>query len=155
MAARKTRTIIESPKPAPQPVMKEEPTMGDLSKNFSRKEFECPCCKKYVPNVKLIETLQTIRDAAGRAVSVISGTRCAAHNKAVGSALSMSPHMKGEAADITISGWKDYQTGALIKTLYNSGKLPHLEYCYLIGGKSHTSVHVGVDQVARKSHFGY
>lgn len=157
MTARKSKSKPISIEPVKIPLIptQEVSSMGDLSKNFSKKEFACPCCNKYIPNTKLVETLQTIRDAAGRAVSIISGTRCAMHNKAAGSTLAMSPHMKGEAADIAVAGWKDVETGALIKKLYKEGKLPYLEYCYLIGGKSHTSVHVGVDRVARKSHFGF
>lgn len=129
--------------------------MGDLSKNFSKKELACPCCGLYLHNQKLIETLQAIRDAAGKAITVNSGTRCSKHNKEAGSKLTHSPHEDGNAADIYVKGWKDIDLGNLIKQLYKAGKLPHLEYCYLIGGKSHTAVHVGVDRRARASHFGF
>lgn len=49
-----------------------------------------------------IEVLQPLRDHIGRAVKVNSGYRCQELNKVVGGAPN-SQHMKGEAADLSIS----------------------------------------------------
>jgi uncharacterized protein YcbK (DUF882 family) len=54
-------------------------------------------------NPVLVEALQKLRDAMGRPVRVLSGCRCAAHNKAVGGAAS-SEHLLGNAADVAVVG---------------------------------------------------
>ena len=79
--------------------------MGDLSANFSKREFKCKCgdCEQVGPPDELIEVLQEIRDHFGKTVRVHSGHRCPAYNRRVGGA-SRSKHMKGIAADITIKG---------------------------------------------------
>lgn len=123
--------------------------MGDLSKNFSRYEFECPCCGggKGEISLKLVKVLQAIRDDADRPVSIISGYRCTKHNSSpkVGGA-AKSAHLGGYAADIYVKGMSNKKLGALIKDLYKRGKLPELQYCYLIKGKTNTGVHVDVDE---------
>lgn len=72
--------------------------MGDLTKNFSRKEFACPCCGKDDISLTLVETLQFIRDKAGP-LHINSGVRCPAHNKSIGGK-PKSSHLKGLAVDI-------------------------------------------------------
>ncbi len=85
--------------------------MGDLSKNFSRKEFEASVTaakykidntipKKYEENLlKLIEQLQIIRDAYGKPIVIGSGFRCDKVNKLVGG-VTNSDHRFAAAADI-------------------------------------------------------
>ena len=106
-----------------------EPTTGgNLTRNFSRKEFACKCgCGKDDIDPKLAEMCQTIRDAAGVPVRVNSGCRCAAHNAKVGGAPN-SYHTQGKAADLSCSlgANKLYE---LIQALYSAGKLPGLAYC--------------------------
>lgn len=58
--------------------------MGDLTKNFSRYEFACPCCGADNISETLVERLQRVRDAIGVAVVVTSGVRCAKRNEAIG-----------------------------------------------------------------------
>lgn len=78
--------------------------MGDLTKNFSRKEFACKCgCGFADINPELIKGLQALRDLCDRSITVTSGCRCPAHNKRVGG-VSNSQHLTGKAADIVISG---------------------------------------------------
>jgi uncharacterized protein YcbK (DUF882 family) len=127
--------------------------MGDLSKNFSWREFACPCCGLYIKSTKLIDTLQAIRDAIGKAILINSGTRCKEHNKEVGG-VADSAHITGEAADIKVVGFTKSSLGEFIKAMHKKGKLPHLRYCYLISN-SKTAVHVGVDDKPRKSVFGW
>lgn len=74
--------------------------MGDLSTNFSRAEFDCKCCGRLVgPDPHLVTVLQRMRDAIERPLRVVSGTRCAMRNHAVGGSPN-SQHLYGRAADI-------------------------------------------------------
>lgn len=76
--------------------------MGDLSKNFSRREFRCPHCGRLPPagvHPDLVQVLQRLRDLLGRPLRVLSGYRCPEHNRRVGGAR-YSQHMYGRAADI-------------------------------------------------------
>ena len=82
---------------------KEETMMGDLSEHFSRKEFECRHCHQFIKSCGLLRGLEKLRDLAQVPIFVLSGYRCAAHNRAVGGA-SNSQHIRGKAADIQISG---------------------------------------------------
>lgn len=130
--------------------------MGNISKNFDRKEFACSlCCGKDNINMKLVETVQAIRDTIGAPVVINSGVRCADKNKEVGG-VPNSSHMAGLAADIYVAGWSNAKLGALIKQLHSVGKLPHLKYCYKISGKTNTAVHVDVDGIKTRSKvFGF
>ena len=115
--------------------------MGDLSKNFSRAEFECKCgCGSAEVDPLLIETIQRIRDAAGTPLRVNSGVRCPSHNRRVGG-VSNSQHLLGKAADITWTGLAEHLY-SLIHALYRAGKLPHLGYAKLYSAKNF--VHVDV-----------
>ena len=77
--------------------------MGNLSKNFSRHEFECRCCGRAEINPRLVDALQQLRDLAGQPVRISSGYRCPEHNRAVGGA-TRSQHLLGNAADIVVRG---------------------------------------------------
>ena len=47
-----------------------------LSKNFTRKDFKCPCgCTRQMVDSELVEKLQAIRDKLGKAIKVTSGYR--------------------------------------------------------------------------------
>ena len=125
-----------------------EPTEGgDLTKNFSRKEFACKCgCGKDDIDPKLAEMCQTIRDAVGVPVRVNSGCRCAAHNARVGGAAD-SYHTQGKAVDLSCA------VGAralaeTIQALYVAGKLDGLEYCL----RYPTFVHIDIGK-KRKQRF--
>ena len=104
--------------------------MGTISKNFSWSEFEnSPTAKaKGILNVintfvirdsvqaLVLKVLQPLRDLYRKPMSVNSGYRCPALNKAVGGAAS-SQHMKGEAADIhTGNHTESYRLARLAKT---------------------------------------
>lgn len=81
-------------------------TAVKLSDNFKSTEFDCHgsgCCSSTLIDEKLVEYLQQIRNHFGKPVNVSSAYRCATHNKSVGGATA-SRHMKGQAADIYISG---------------------------------------------------
>ena len=82
--------------------------ISKLSTNFKSTEFDCHgsgCCSETLIDEQLVEYLQNIRDHFGKPVNISSAYRCAAHNKNVGGATG-SRHMKGQAADIYITGVK-------------------------------------------------
>tara|TARA_R110000868_G_scaffold158025_2_gene385706 strand:+ start:805 stop:1251 length:447 start_codon:yes stop_codon:yes gene_type:complete len=58
--------------------------------------------------------LETIRAYANRSVSVSSGYRCIALNKAIGG-VSNSSHILGQAADISVKGFTTEQAYRMIK----------------------------------------
>ena len=78
-----------------------------LSTNFKASEFRCKCsnpeCSSTLIDPVLVDILQNIRDHFGVSVNITSGHRCSKHNKAVGGS-SGSHHLKGMAADITVTG---------------------------------------------------
>lgn len=74
--------------------------MGDLSAHFSKKEFACKCCGKFIPCPELVEKLEKFRELCGNKPMVLSnGTRCEKHNGEVGGA-AKSQHLYGTAADV-------------------------------------------------------
>lgn len=74
--------------------------MGDLSENFSRREFACKDrCGRDFPHPDLVQVLQRARDAKGRPLRVVSGVRCQAHNRSVGGSPT-SQHIQARAADV-------------------------------------------------------
>ena len=97
--------------------------MGDLSKNFSRHEFECRCCGRAEINQRLVDALQELRDLAGLPVRVTSGYRCPEHNQAIGGA-TRSQHLLGTAADIVVRGMipaEMYRLAEDIEAFHNGG----------------------------------
>jgi uncharacterized protein YcbK (DUF882 family) len=87
--------------------------MGDVSKNFSRREFACKCgCGFNAVDIGLLAGLQALRDLSGSAITITSACRCESHNKKVGGA-SKSLHVKAKAADIVIHGLTPREMAAL------------------------------------------
>ena len=70
-----------------------------ITENFSLREFQCPCCHTVMLHPKLAASLQKLREAWGKPLTVTSGYRCARHNAEVGG-VPRSRHMRGLAADI-------------------------------------------------------
>lgn len=70
-----------------------------ITKDFSLREFQCPCCHAVMIHPRLAAAMQKLRDRRGKAIIVTSGYRCARHNADVGG-VSGSRHMRGLAADI-------------------------------------------------------
>ncbi|MDY0261996.1 D-Ala-D-Ala carboxypeptidase family metallohydrolase [Syntrophotalea acetylenica] len=78
--------------------------MGDLSTNFSRREFACHCgCGADDISPRLVAILQQMREALGAPLIITSGVRCLEHNARVGSK-SNSAHVAGLAVDIECTG---------------------------------------------------
>ncbi len=83
----------------------------------------------------VVNVLQPLRNAYGKPITVNSGYRCPALNKAVGGSTTSS-HMKGEAADIT-GGSKEEN-----KVLFELVKKLNLSFDQLIDEKDFSWVHV-------------
>ena len=81
--------------------------MGDLSPHFSKAEFADHSGAPFppgIPSPKLIVKLEALRAAlGGKPITIVSGYRSPAHNKAVGGAKN-SQHLRGRAADIKVEG---------------------------------------------------
>lgn len=55
--------------------------VGDLTRDFSRREFRCRCgCGLADPHPQLVAGCQQLRELVGVPVTVNSGSRCRAHN---------------------------------------------------------------------------
>ena len=124
-------------------------------KFFAPDEFNCTCCGKNISTDKLLKTCDTIRSYLQRPVIIVSGTRCKEYNASLKGSVPNSGHITGEAADIRVEGMTNKQLGDFIKLLDKGKLLPYLTYCYLIKGKTNTSVHIGVDAKPRKNKFAF
>ncbi len=93
---------------------------------YEMKEFACKCCGQLPPSAEqnlqaLVEhVLDPARERLGMPITVNSGYRCPAHNKAVGG-VKNSQHLKGEAADITCADNK--RLAEIIEQLGNFDQL--------------------------------
>ena len=106
---------------------------------FEPRELACPCCGLNLTKPALLDTLNTIREALSRPVTVNSCTRCKAHNAEVGG-VANSNHMTGEAADIRCTGISAVNVRQKIIEMWNAGQLPHLAGV----GKYATFTHIDI-----------
>lgn len=98
-----------------------------LTKNFTKKEFECRDGSVMPPqvleNVKIVaQQLQILRDFVGKNIVINSGYRSPSYNKRVGGA-PKSQHLLGKAADITIAGMTPKKVAQIIENLIKEGKM--------------------------------
>lgn len=78
--------------------------MGDLTEHFSRAEFRCKCgCGAADIQPAVVDLLERCRVMLDHSMTITSGLRCAAHNRAVGGA-AKSSHVSGWAADVAVCG---------------------------------------------------
>jgi uncharacterized protein YcbK (DUF882 family) len=100
-------------------------------RNFSPEEMAChddtPYPEEWYESRlwPLFSTAQTLRDAVGRPVSIISGYRSPAWNAKVGG-VDHSQHPQGRAMDIRVAAMTPKQVHAKLLELYAGGKLPNL-----------------------------
>ena len=71
----------------------------NMTKNFKKSEFLCPCCGKDNISVYLVKLLQKMRDLCGFPLVITSGCRCEKQNKLV-KGIKKSAHLSGNAVDI-------------------------------------------------------
>ena len=95
-----------------------EESLGDLSTNFWKSEFRCPCkkCRRKKVRVSqlLLFKLEMLRVALGnKPVIILSGNRCPEENGKVGGYLNSAhiPKPEGQAADIKIKGVRPIDIG--------------------------------------------
>lgn len=92
--------------------------MGDLTKHFSRWEFECSCgCEYDQMQARIVERLQRVRENFGPLI-IHSGCRCEVHNHRVGGS-PFSSHLRGLAADIRCAN--SFSRFHLIRSLLAEG----------------------------------
>ena len=75
--------------------------MAKITKNFSTKEMQCPCCGKCEMDEEFMTTLQKIREQCGFGFRVNSAYRCEKYNAEV-SKNTRGQHVTGQAVDISI-----------------------------------------------------
>ena len=99
--------------------------MGDLSKNFSKLEVQCPCgwgANKISP--VLIEKLQKVRNINGKPIIITSGARCEFYNASIKASMNSS-HIPddygiGNAVDIACLNSKDrYELVEVAQKFFN------------------------------------
>jgi len=95
--------------------------MGDITKNFSKSEFECndgsEMPQEVFDNVEVhAYNLQTLRDFCDASVTINSAYRSPSYNKKVGGA-TKSQHLTGNASDITIKGYTPDEVADIIEGL--------------------------------------
>jgi uncharacterized protein YcbK (DUF882 family) len=96
--------------------------MGDLTKNFDRKEYACrgkSCCGGSAPVMPALAAgVQRLRDLAGVPLKMSCGFRCNRHNAEVGNSSPDSQHTLGAAADVLVPpGWTADRLAALAETI--------------------------------------
>jgi len=72
-----------------------------IDKNFSLKEFECPCCKRVILHSDLLKNLIKLRSLIREPIYINSGYRCKEYNTQVGG-VKGSYHLFGMAIDISV-----------------------------------------------------
>jgi len=93
-----------------------------ISRDFSLREFQCPCCKTVKINPELVRRLQKLRDEIGKPVIVDSGYRCPERNRKVGGA-KKSQHLRGNAADIYVKGMSMNELADIAEKYFQDGGL--------------------------------
>ncbi len=101
--------------------------MGDLTRNFSRREFasrfEGVTTPAPLPQVqRLADQLQVLRDAIGVPIHINSGYRTLAHNRSVGG-VKDSRHLVGDAADISSRGMAPLDVYCATEVLIRQGRM--------------------------------
>ena len=106
-----------------------------LSKDFASNEFTCPCCKKSSVSPILITLLQKLRDWVGEPIHISKGggVRCKKYVE--------SPHISGEAADISCKQTDIYKLALMANLLKfpRIGISPHSHYIHVDVVKPHPS----------------
>ncbi len=89
--------------------------------NFLLREFRCKDgSDEILLDSALVELLQKVRSHYGKAVSVTSAYRTSSHNRSVNGATS-SYHMKGQAADFTVTGVPNREVAKYLQSIGAKG----------------------------------
>ena len=98
-----------------------------MTKNFSKKEFDCNDGSEMPINVyhnmvKVANQLQTLRDYIGKPIQVNSAWRSEEYNASIGG-VKNSQHIMGRAADIVIKGMTPIEVSKIIEELVSKGDM--------------------------------
>lgn len=122
-----------------------------LSDHFKVSEFRCKCGKKHNTKIDtvLVEYLEKLYDEFNCSkIIVVSGYRCATHDKAVGGS-GKGQHVSGRAADVQLYG----QDGKIISTKYVSCVAQDLGIPGIANiNKTYTNIHL--DDRASGKYYG-
>lgn len=95
--------------------------IGGKESNFLLREFRCKDgSSEILLDSRLVELLQRVRDHFGKAVSITSAYRTQSHNRGVNGATS-SYHMKGQAADFTVTGVSNREVAKYLQSIGAGG----------------------------------
>jgi zinc D-Ala-D-Ala carboxypeptidase len=81
-----------------------------VSTHFTVRELACPCCGERGYRSELVTFLERIRGAFGRPIPIVSGYRCARHNREIGAT---QTHATGLAVDLAIRGMEAAELEAI------------------------------------------
>jgi hypothetical protein len=128
---------------------------GNLTTHFNREEFTCGCKRKYCDGYggisdatlkQVAEVLELVRleanrkypnNGSNRQVIIRSGVRCVKYNRTLGSG-DTSQHVKGKAADISITGLSQTRIKDIGFTVLRSIKYGGIGY----GGNHYTHIDI-------------
>ena len=121
-----------------------------LSPHFTSGEFRCKCCGKTKIDTALIDLLEKLFPALGLGkINVISGYRCAKHDKEVGGRGAGS-HVEGYAADVRCF----YKDGTRVPSSVVALTLERLGHKYGVGyrcgGVADSAGNIHIDVKPRK-----
>ena len=123
-------------------------TLGELCRSAvaDARGIKNTCSKEQAQNlIELVDkVLDPLRELYGKPITVNSGYRCAALNKAVGGAAT-SQHLRAEAADVT--GGSPEENKKLIELIKK-----HLPYDQLIDERNGAWVHVSYKRIGLNRH---
>ena len=103
----------------------------NLTTNFKVKEFRCQDGSDTILiDSDLVNYLQKIREWTGAAVTITSGYRTPSHNASQGGA-SNSYHVKGQAADIVVSGKTPIEIARLAQTIGMKGIIKYSGFVHV------------------------
>ena len=125
--------------------------MGDLTPNFSAREFDVhePFPAAYADNLPELASLcQWLRDLAGTPGLVTSAYRSPAHNSEVHGS-STSQHMKGEAADVIFYATGIRELGQRVLDSVDGGTAPAFGQVILYGDLGH--VHISLPRLGDRN----
>jgi uncharacterized protein YcbK (DUF882 family) len=91
-----------------------------VSKNFTDKELECPCCGGLVFDEKFIVKLQALRDFMQKPFHITSGYRCRFRNEKLGG-FKNSRHLHGSAVDVRSDQWCGATKWEFVKEALHQG----------------------------------
>lgn len=102
-----------------------------LTTNFRVREFKCNDGSDTIKiDSDLVSYLQKIRDWAGKSVTINSGYRTESYNKTVGGSKS-SYHVKGQAADIVVSGKTSLEVARKAESLGMKGIIKYDNFVHV------------------------